>query len=463
MRNLILSFFAFHLCVAGVQAQLQLPQALQGPVELALSKSKEIQSKELELEKTVLERKSVMSKYIPKIEATGAYAYMDNRMTVDIPGLELPLTGYELFADKTKIDNQMNALHGGIMAKGVLFSGMQIRNGAKALEQKAMGEELLIETDRDELIVDVVTSFDKLRYIEASETLIADSDRRLKKEEERVNKAIINGLAVPFDRDKIKLARLELESKQTELEESKNLLLAKIQYLTGMSPVEVESVIYDLDPIILPANLSVENKQELEALEAFKKASEYMLKKEKGTYLPQAGAFAGVSYSSLFNGSSQFHVPYLPDGMSQPHLNLNELTIAPNWMAGVALKWEIFGGTERKHKVQQANINIQLLENKLDDSREKLNLLLMQKLATYRTFEKQIDLAGQKEVVAENSLLLAGKQYTQGLISINQRLEAENDYVKASQGKTEALINQRQAAMEASMVTGKLVEKIQYQ
>lgn len=463
MRNFILSIFAFQFCILGINAQLQLPQALQRPIELALAKSRDIQSKQLELEKTALEHKSIKGKYIPRVEATAAYAYMDNKMAVDIPGLELPLTGYELFADKTKIDNQMNALHGGVMAKGVLFSGLQIQNGAKALEQKAKGDELLIETDKDELIVDVVTSFDKLRFIQASEDLITDSDRRLKKEEERVNKAIANGLAIPFDRDKIKLARLELESKQTELEESKNLLLAKIHYLTGMSQAEVEAITYELDPILLPVDLNVDNKQELEALEAYKKASEYLLKKEKGTYLPTAGAFAGVSYSSIFNGSSQFHIPYLPNGMTQPHLNLNELTIAPNWMAGIALKWEIFGGMERKHKVQQANINIQQLENKLEDSREKLNLLLMQKLATYRTYDKQIDLAGQKEVVAENSLLLAGKQYMQGLISINQRLEAENDYVKAAQGKTQALINQRQAAMEASMVTGKLTEKIQYQ
>src|SRR5690554_563267 len=126
-------------------------------------------------------------------------------MTIDVPGLELPLTGYELFAQKTTVDNQVNALHGGLTAKSVLFSGFQITNGSKALEQKARGDALLIETDKDELIVDVVTSFDKLRFIRASEALIADSKRRLVKEEERVNKAIANGLAIPFDRDKITL------------------------------------------------------------------------------------------------------------------------------------------------------------------------------------------------------------------------------------------------------------------
>lgn len=462
MRKIIYLFLALPFSLLSVHAQLQVPKALEHPIELALERSKEIANKELSVKQTMLERKSVRSKFIPRLEATGTYAYLDHRMTVDIPGLELPITGYELFAQKTTIDNQVNALHGGLTAKSVLFGGLQITNGSKALEQKARGDALLIETDRDELIVDVVVSFDKLRFIHASEELIADSERRLSKEEERVNKGIANGLAIPFDRDKIKLARLELESKQTELKESKELLFAKIQYLTGLSQVEVAAISYDLDPFLLANDLTVDNKQELEALEAYKKAGEYMLKKEKGSFLPQAAAFAGLSYTSLFNGTSQFDIPYLPDGLSQPQLNINEFTIAPNWMAGVALKWEIFGGMERKHKVQQAELNNQQLDNKLKDSREKLNLLLMQRLAVYRTAEKKIDLAQQKEVVAENALVLAEKQYVQGLISINQRLEAENDFIKASQGKTNALINQRQAALDASKVTGKLVQKIQY-
>lgn len=462
MKKLIYSLFIFTLITTNVQAQVQIPRVLEQPITMALEKNKEIANKNLEVQKSVIERKAVKSKHIPRLEATGAYAYLNSKMTVDIPGLELPLSGYELFAEKTKIDNKMNALHGGLTAKAVLFSGLQINSGAKALEQKAIGDELLIETDKDDLIVDVITSFDKIKFIEASEKLIEDSRRRLEKEEERVNKAISNGLAIPFDRDKIKLARLELESKQVELEESKSLLIAKISYLTGMTDSAILAITYDLDPILISSALSVEHKQELEALEAYKSASEFLLKKEKGTFLPQAAAFAGLSYTSLFDGFSQFDIPYLPAGATQPHLSLNEFTIAPNWMAGVVLKWEIFGGTERKHKVRQAELNVEQLENKLEDSRDKLNLLLMQKMAAYRTSEKQMDLAHQKEVVAENSLALAGKQYMQGLISINQRLEAENDFVKAAQEKTEAIINQRESALEAQKVEGKLLSKIQY-
>ena len=444
-------------------AQLTLPAGMQQPIEQALLRSKEIANKQIELEKANLERKSVQSKSIPKLNATAGYAYFDNHITIDLPGYKLPITGAELFEGKTKVDNRGNLAHAGLLATGVLYAGGQIQSGVKALEEKAVGDSLLIETDKDNLIIDIITSFDKLKYIEASEKLIAESNTRLLKEEERVNKAIENGLAVPFDRDKIKLARLELESKQTQLDESQELLFRKLNYLTGLSKEEIEEISYELKPIVLPEGLNVDNKQELQALQSYKKASEWVLKKERGAFLPQVLAFGGLSYSSLFNGSSAFTIPNLPPNTAQPNLKLNQFSMAPNWIAGIGLKWELFGGNERKHKVEEAALSLQQLDNKLQDSKDKLNLLLSQKLSVYNTQWKQISLANQKEVVAGNNLALAGKQYKQGLIAVTQRLEAESDFVKAGQEKTEVLTNQRQAALEVMAVTGRLSEKIQYQ
>lgn len=461
MKKYIIPLLVLSSGIWTTQAQLRLPEVLKTPIEAALHQSKDLRQKEIEIEKTILEQKKIKSKYIPTLEATAGYAYLDGRATVDIPGVKIPGTGYELFADKTTMDYQAQILHGGLMAKSVLFSGFQIPNAVKALNEKIQGDALLMETDKDMLIVDVVHSLDQLRFVETSEQLLLDSRLRLDKEEQRVNKGIANGLAVPFDRDKITLARLELESKQTELEGSKDLLFQKIKYLTGLPKEKIVAITYTLEHFALTDDLLL-NRQELEALEHYKNAKKYLLKKEKGSYLPQALAFAGVSYTSVFNGDTQFQIPNLPNILPQPHLALNELTLAPNWMAGVLLKWEIFGGTARKHAVQQASLEVEQMENKMDDSKEKLHLQLSQKLVSYQIQNKKIALANQQEQVAKNALDMAAKQYVQGLISINQRLEAENDYMKAAQGKVEILINQRRAAMEAQMASGKLSQNIFY-
>lgn len=452
----------FLFCFAFSQAQIVLPKSLEIPIQQALEKSKVIQNKEIEITKSESKRKAVKSLHIPRLEATAAYAYFDNRMTLDIPSTELPVTGYELFEGKTKFHNHGQVLHGGLIAKSVLFSGFQINRGAKALEEKLAADQLLIEADKDSIIADVVGSFDMLRYLQASQRLIDDSDERLQTEEKRVNKAIENGLAIPFERDKIKLARLELESKKVELQGSKKLLYRKINYLTNLSDIEIQQIVYDLEPLFVNNELTIEDKPELEALNHYKSATQYLLEKEKGDFWPKVAAFGGLTYSSLFNASAKMQSPYLNGQIPTTNFGLDELTLAPNWFVGVGLKWTIFAGTERKHKVKQAQLSVEQLNNKLEDSRDKLRLLLDKKMVEYQTKSHQIDIANQREIVAKNTLSQARKQYVNGLISISERLEAENDYVKAGQKKSKSLVEQRKSAIETLMVSGRLSQRIQY-
>jgi hypothetical protein len=60
----------------------------------------------------------------------------------------------------------------------------------------------------------------------------------------------------------------------------------KIRYLTGYTDSEINTVHYNLAPIITDDKLSSENKQEIKALESFKLANEYLLKKEKALFCP---------------------------------------------------------------------------------------------------------------------------------------------------------------------------------
>jgi hypothetical protein len=78
-----------------------------------------------------------------------------------------------------------------------------------------------------------------------------------------------------------------LDSKRIELQGKRKLVFRKIRYLTGYTDSEINTVHYNLAPyIITDDKLSSENKQEIKALESFKLANEYLLKKEKGTFLP---------------------------------------------------------------------------------------------------------------------------------------------------------------------------------
>ena len=455
-------FTVFLFTISISWGQIKTSTTLDEAIHKALEKSLSQKNKELEIEKLNLQEKGIWNKYIPTVEASAIYSYFDNKLTVDLPTTQIPIINYPLFNGKKTFDNYDNIFNGSIMAKTVLFSGMQIPNGAKAIKEKTKGTQYLKDSEKDQIIKEVINTFDQLSLLKAIDTLIKDSNNRLQIEAKRVQKAIEQGLAVPYDRDKIKLAALELQSKKVELDGKRELIYKKITYLTGYSASQTNLVTYELEPYLIINNqLNTENKQEIKALESFKTAYEFLLKKEKGTYLPTVGAFGGVTYSSLFDARAT--TPVITGVNQALYLGLNELTISNNWMVGAAVKWEIFTGFERQHKIHEAKININQLQNQIDDTKEKLALLLENNWVNYTVLNKKLEIAYQQEKISKNNLNLASKQYTQGLISVSERLEAENDCFKSAVNKINTLIDQRLAAIETIIATGDLTKQLKKQ
>ena len=441
-------------------AQILISKDLDYAIGKALQKNTEIRNQDLELQKLELERKSILAKYIPKVEASGLYSYISSDAKLDLATLNLPITGYPVFGGSSDFSTNANILNGGITAKAVLFSGGQILNGAKALKEKNTGTAFMMENQKNEVIKDIIGSFDRLKLLETAEKLIDNSEKRLNKEKERVEKAISEGLAIPYDRDKIKLSTLELASKRADVQNKRKLLILKIKQSTNLSEEEIFKTNHQLEPIIILDSLSTAERNEVKALESFRKASEYALKKEKGSLLPTVGAFAGYSYASLYNANTKVPIEQLN---TTANLKLNDLTLHPNWMLGVAVKWELFSGFERKHKIDEAKIGLAQVENKLADTKEKVDLELEKNKVEYNTTLHKVDIAIQREKIAQNNNEIASKQYRLGLINVTERLGAENDIYKESLNKVETVIEQRNAAIEVYRASGKLSNFIKIQ
>ena len=459
MKQILSLLILLTFCQYSIYGQIKIETTLKTAIEQALEKDLSLQNQAMDIEKLELNREELLSKYIPRLEARSTLALYDNSFILDVPTATLPVTGIRLFDGRSELDNEGNLFRGELRLSSVLFTGNQIQNGAKALGKKLKGTSSLLDAEKDKLAKAVIKSFDDLFLIKASEKLLEDTQTRLQKESERVEKGIKNGVAIPYDRDKIKLAQLELESKRVSLADSKDLLYRKINYLTGYNQDEAEMVSYELMPYLLfEQELNIDDKQELLALESYKEALEFALKKEKGSNLPKIGAFAAFTYTELFNSTVSLPTSSFSNTVST---QVDQFSIGPNWILGLGLEWELFSGFERKHKIKKANINIDQMQNKIDDSRQKLELSMNNAISNYEVSLKQIDIAEQSQKIANNNLDLATKQYRQGLISIVERLEAENDLFKASRQHVQMIINQRQSAIDVLIATGALLDQIE--
>ncbi len=459
MKNKII-VICFLFLMQNVFAQITIEAPIKDAAISALGKNTAAENKSLEADKIKLQQESAWMKYIPRIEGSANYMYFNNKLEVDFPTLTLPLIGTQLFDGTSQFKNRGNILTAGITAKMILFSGLQIEYGAKALKKKEEGTRYLANVENNTIVKDVIQSMDQLILIAEIEELIADSEKRLHAESLRVDKAILEGLAIPFDRDKIKLASLELEVRKVELVGKKGLLIHKIQYLTGLDTAQIRQTVYTLVPFhISQDEINGSQRDELNALYAYKEAYNYALKKEKSTFLPQIGAFGNIGYNSLFD--AQITTPALPITNQPVDIKLNSASTVPNYMVGVGLKWEIFSGMERFHKIKEAKINIKQIDNQINDVESKFGLLNESNWVNYQVAEQKINLAEQQQKVAANNLELAIKQYQQGLISITQRLEAENDFYKASYNKFSSITEERLSVIEILISNGKLMNNIQ--
>lgn len=453
----------FYLLSAGLSPQLLFAQTGFDPqVKEAIQKSflssKDLKIKAYEVDKTALEAAGVKAKLMPHVEATGLYGFMHSSGSLDIPTVMIPGLNVGLFEGATDFTMRTQAAFAGVTVKQVIFSGLQIPNAQKALQEKSKAQSMMAEASKETMAKDILTSFDQLMLLDEVEKLIQDSEKRLHKEQEKVNKAIANGLAIPYDRDKLKLALLELEAKKVELSGGRDLLIKKIRQETGLSEPAVKEISYKLSAIALSELPNdAQERSELKALQLSSKALDFLHKKEKGAALPMLFGFGSANYLNVFD--THLSIKDRPI-VGNVDLSTNHLKGRPNFMVGVGAKWDIFNGGEHKSKVKQVEIDQAINQMKIADTEEKLNLLLDKNKFTYQTSNQKIRVGEQQIIVAENNLQMATKQYQAGLIDVTELLAAENDWYKVNLGYYSYILEQRLAAVELLHSSGKLLQTI---
>lgn len=442
----------------SLHAQSLIDPSVKDIIQRAFQTNKELKLKTYEVEKARLEAEGVKANKLPHVSALGLYGYVHSNGSVDIPTVNVPLLNLGLFEGATGFSMHGQAAYAGVSVRQIIFSGLQIPNGIKALKEKALAQQYLESASRETLSKDIIASFDQLMLLDEVDKLIADSEKRLKKEQEKVNKAIQNGLAIPYDRDKLKLALLELEEKKVEVAGNRDLLCQKIQQETSVPFEEVGGIHYTLQPIFLteiPDN--VDQRSELKALEASSKAYEYLYKKEKGGSLPAVFAFGSANYLNVFNSKLSIKDQPL---LGTVNLPLNSIRGNPNLLVGLGVKWDLYTGGEHQNKIKQVKLDQTINATKKEDTEEKLNLLLSKNKVNYTTGNQKLKVGEQQLKVAQNNLSMAVKQYQAGLIDVTELLATENEWYKVNLGYFNNVLQQRTAAVELLHTSGKLLQTI---
>jgi len=488
----LILIFTLSTIMCKVNAQsLQVSPELKELIGLSVNKDRKVAEKDIDKQIAEVQKKAVRSSYIPKLELGGKYlfAYSTvNSKIGEIEGFEsigklqefmknpvfpvmfpnlsgiaseisqlqnlLTQQGIQLPSIYNNLDGDLYGNYFGIdiTAKMLLYSGGQVPNLSRALNEKIKAQEALSDKCKSDVISEVITYYDQLALLNQSKHVLDESAVRLAAEKKYASTALKNGLATSFDTLKIAVANASLEAKLSEYDSKKTLLYQKLSQLTGKPVTSFESMNPVLTLLLFANSGSdINNRAELRALTAGVEAQKYLLKSEKSYYLPKIQAIASARYDNVFNAKADFNAP-IPMNMK-----IENIGLGPTYMVGAGFKWEIFDRSGGSAKVRQATLEVRKAENAREEAHELLELNQTKVLTNYQASIAQVTYKDKQRIAARMALELAQKSYNEGMINITERLATETEMQNAELEYLQSVFAQRQSVLECYKATGDLV------
>ena len=220
-----------------------------------------------------------------------------------------------------------------------------------------------------------------------------------------------------------------------------------LKFYIGM-PMENKIIIpktaFEVTPQDLMSSADVTNRTEYLLL----KKQEQLLTLQKKSF--QASYYPTLSLSGSYN--------YIGQGPEVPLFATPENGVYWSDYAsiGLSLRVPIFSGFGTRARVRQADNSLKSIQVDIDDTKLALNL-------AFENSKKQIEnslitIANQKEnaQLAQNVLNNTNNNYTQGLASLTDLLDAENALVEAQNNYTSAILEYKLAEIQLIKSKGEL-------
>ncbi len=463
MRNR-LSLYGISLFLLPLMGWGQSAPNFKELLESAIARDADLMMQKTQNKVIGLDQHKLKDIFLPTLEISGQAGYLN--ATAHLSSPEINLQPF-LTIPSGKYTNNLNISgFSGIAkadAKMLLYSGGKVKYLKKALEEKKISEDILLEKTRDEVITTISRAYDQLALIHQSKIVLDESKKRLDANRKTADKALGYGLITPYDHKKIELAQATLDAKVAEYEGKKELLLTQLEVLTGVERERLRLINPVLVPIEnLPLQKNIEERAEIRALDHGIKAADYKIKAEKTWWIPKVQLMASLYYIGLYGSrikTSDNIIPAIPE-LNYPGKKLdwkpNNMSIFPLVTAGVGFKWDIFDGNEGKHEEELAKVNKEILQNQRYDASRKLTLNLANNQSNYDIADAQIALKKKQKELAQNALVQAEKEFRYGMTKSTQLIEAENDLEAAELEYQNAIFNQRRAAIELMKSTQEL-------
>ena len=419
---------------------------------IALDSSAILRNAQLTEEKTDLDRKAVITNFLPKFSGYGLYLWTSDSFDYDFSGGALPVyknvygnlvpdlmkdaAGNIVYNNGIPVFNQYaiippmtlsvdlaNTFTAGVSVTQPVFMGGKIISGYRMAALGTEMAKLNSELKAEEVTVSVDEAYwmyvKTCRLLEAAESF----DSTVTEVYRFVEDAIDVGMATSTDLVKVEVQRNNAALAVAKARNGKRLSMMNLCHILGLpltTEIEVDQSGFTLDSTaVIPESIalgsdSIENRADYRLLAGQAELKRRNVDFVRSDFLPQLGVMASYGYS------------YGLKLMDETLLNQAGFTVM------ATLKVPIFAWGEGYLKIKSAKKEYEMAQNELERLSGMMELEKAKNSYAVSEAALQVRLAESSLRSAENNLKVCRDQYELGMETIVNVLEAQSQWNKCS-------------------------------
>jgi outer membrane protein len=407
---------------------------LEGYIQEGLQSNLQLKQEQLNYQRSVEQFNQARALFYPQLSANASYTLAGGGRTIQFPVGDLlngvyttlnQLTDSETFPQLENVDVQFlpNNFHETKLRVIQPLFNPEIYFNYKAQKELISVQDAQRKAYENELKYNITSAY--YQFLQAQEGVsVLKETRSLILELAKLNKSLVdNGKAT---RDVVLHAEYELskiDHQLSDAEKNKDVAQAYFNFLLNKdfaSPIQADTTLtsalaatQSLDELKATA---LSNRSEIQQIQGGLHASQQVIELSKGNaLLPKLSLVGDIGYQGFeyrFNDEQQF------------------------WLVQFSLTWDLWRGGERRSKTQQARIDYQAVENKMQQLKRQIELQVIQ---AYRTREaaQQSFFASRSGVKnASKSFDIIRTKYNEGQVILLEYLDAQNKLTTSKLSET---------------------------
>jgi outer membrane protein len=295
-----------------------------------------------------------------------------------------------------------------------VFVGLQARRSALDYSQA------VIDQAKDKVKDSAYKKYYAILVSEKELQFINETIQRLEKLYSDNTLMYKNGFAEKLDLDKVQVQLNNVISQRSVIENGLLISYAVMKYALGIPQADTivlkeDLTVEQIKRDILDQSFSYESRAEIRTLGALQKLQKLDIKRYKLGYLPTV-ALAGN---------------YTINGMGQKFFTDGSTFWFKSAYVGLNMDVPIFTGFQRKYKVQQAQLNLEKVNNNIENLKQGIDLEQVITRETLKTAVFNLDLQERNLELARSVYNATKTKFEQGLGSSFEVLQADTDFQNA--------------------------------